>query len=464
MPDGQAGFPDLRARRKPRPKQIVAELAAGHRLRDRRRAAIRRRGDQVREVGASPASVLRSTTSTTRRSRPRPRRFRWAEASAPIAGKGGLLRVPRRSDDLENMLPLLETEYVRKTVTRSAAFLSQEMQPANPLKINPRVCQGGAGPHERHRHRPGAGRSTSRAADRRTMLTDPQRRPVPRRRVGSRSRDWSTTRGWTGCARSPTSSSRRAATLTESNVIFDLDAGHSAAEPRLRRLSSPTDLHETYWEFASQSVIVDVAVDLLGPEPQVPPLEAELQGCRVAARRSSGTRTSSSGPTRTTTCSRSACSSRTSSREWARWASSPAATTARCSTSTTATRWVGALARRRRRTERSRARPSIPSVRPDRSRCTTAAPCTGRLRTRRHRARPLLLQTYAAADAFSYTDLVRRSPHGEELIRGEPRSLGPPRPAPVPRSRRPARTGRSSPRSNARTDADDAAGRRSPTV
>ena len=54
--------------------------------------------------------------------------------------------------------------------------------------------------------------------------------------------------------------------LTESNVVFDLDAGHSADEPRLRRLSSPTDLHETYWEFASQSVIVDVAVDLLGPD------------------------------------------------------------------------------------------------------------------------------------------------------------------------------------------------------
>ena len=55
-------------------------------------------------------------------------------------------------------------------------------------------------------------------------------------------------------------------TLTESNVVFDLDAGHSADEPRLRRLSSPTDLHETYWEFASQSAIVDVAVDLLGPD------------------------------------------------------------------------------------------------------------------------------------------------------------------------------------------------------
>ena len=60
--------------------------------------------------------------------------------------------------------------------------------------------------------------------------------------------------------------------------IFDLDVGHSADEPRLRRLSSPTDLHETYWEFASTSPIVDVVVDLRRPGREVPPLEAQLQG------------------------------------------------------------------------------------------------------------------------------------------------------------------------------------------
>ena len=53
--------------------------------------------------------------------------------------------------------------------------------------------------------------------------------------------------------------------LTESNMLYDLDRGHSADEPRLRRLSSPTDLHDVYWKFASQSVLADVAVDLLGP-------------------------------------------------------------------------------------------------------------------------------------------------------------------------------------------------------
>jgi ectoine hydroxylase len=54
--------------------------------------------------------------------------------------------------------------------------------------------------------------------------------------------------------------------ITESTVLYDLDEGHSAEEPRLRRLTSPTDLHDEYWEFASRSVLADVAVDLLGPD------------------------------------------------------------------------------------------------------------------------------------------------------------------------------------------------------
>lgn len=59
--------------------------------------------------------------------------------------------------------------------------------------------------------------------------------------------------------------------LTESNMIFDLDAGHSAAEPRLRRLSSPTDLHETYWSFSSTAAPCTVPRPMLptGPVPAI---------------------------------------------------------------------------------------------------------------------------------------------------------------------------------------------------
>ena len=47
---------------------------------------------------------------------------------------------------------------------------------------------------------------------------------------------------------------------------FDLEPNHSANEPRIRRLNSPTDFHETFWEFASQGPFVDIAEDLLGPK------------------------------------------------------------------------------------------------------------------------------------------------------------------------------------------------------
>ena len=47
---------------------------------------------------------------------------------------------------------------------------------------------------------------------------------------------------------------------------FDLEPGHSADSPRLRRLSSPVDHDPAYWELASDSVIVDVAADLVGPD------------------------------------------------------------------------------------------------------------------------------------------------------------------------------------------------------
>ena len=58
----------------------------------------------------------------------------------------------------------------------------------------------------------------------------------------------------------------RSRSLTTSDPVFDLEPGHSANEPRLRRLTSPVDQDPAYWEFASQSVIADVAADLVGPD------------------------------------------------------------------------------------------------------------------------------------------------------------------------------------------------------
>lgn len=56
----------------------------------------------------------------------------------------------------------------------------------------------------------------------------------------------------------------RSRTLRESDDIFDLAPGHCAERPKVRRLKAP-DLDPVYWEFAND-VIADVAADLVGPD------------------------------------------------------------------------------------------------------------------------------------------------------------------------------------------------------
>ena len=52
---------------------------------------------------------------------------------------------------------------------------------------------------------------------------------------------------------------------SKSDANFDLEPGHSADAPKLRRLSFPVDHHEIFRELAVDSPIVDIAQDLLGP-------------------------------------------------------------------------------------------------------------------------------------------------------------------------------------------------------
>jgi Phytanoyl-CoA dioxygenase (PhyH). len=206
--------------------------------------------------------------------------------------------------------------------------------------------------------------------------------------------------------------------LTESNVVFDLDVGHSADEPRLRRLSSPTDLHDTYWELASQSVLVDVVADLIGPNVKFHHSKLNFKAARGG--------------------------------EEVKWhqdiqfwphtnydlltigvfleaVEAGMGEVGFVSGSHNGPLfdlydddvWVGALGDS-----------DIELAHVDRAEFPTGPAGTitvhncrtvhGSAPNSSDRPRPLLLATYAPADAFSYTDLVRRSPHGEELIRGEP--------------------------------------------
>ena len=205
--------------------------------------------------------------------------------------------------------------------------------------------------------------------------------------------------------------------LTESNLLYDLDEGHSAEEPRLRRLSSPTDLHDTYWAFASSSVVTDVAEDLLGPDVKFhhsklnfkAPRGGEevkwhqdiqfwphtnydlltigvfLEDVEPGMGEVGFVTGSHDGPL------------------FDLYADDGV--------------WTGAL--RDDDLERAAVQDAVYPVGP--AGTITVHSCRtvhGSAPNRSDHPRPLLLQTYAAADAFSYTDLVRQSPHGEEIVRG----------------------------------------------
>jgi len=44
--------------------------------------------------------------------------------------------------------------------------------------------------------------------------------------------------------------------LSESTHLIDLEAGHSAEEPRLRRAADVDDVHEAFWIFCSESILL----------------------------------------------------------------------------------------------------------------------------------------------------------------------------------------------------------------
>ncbi len=53
--------------------------------------------------------------------------------------------------------------------------------------------------------------------------------------------------------------------VSESTHYLDLDTGHSAASPRLRRAACIDDVDDVFWSFCRDSVLVEIAADLLGP-------------------------------------------------------------------------------------------------------------------------------------------------------------------------------------------------------
>jgi ectoine hydroxylase len=54
--------------------------------------------------------------------------------------------------------------------------------------------------------------------------------------------------------------------VAKSNEAFDLAPDHSAARPHVRRLRALVDRHPDFWGFAAESVLADIAADLVGPD------------------------------------------------------------------------------------------------------------------------------------------------------------------------------------------------------
>ncbi|MCP5027117.1 MAG: phytanoyl-CoA dioxygenase family protein [Actinomycetia bacterium] len=52
--------------------------------------------------------------------------------------------------------------------------------------------------------------------------------------------------------------------ITSSDARLDVEADHTADHPRLRRLTSPVDNHPVFEEFSLRGPVADIAVDLLG--------------------------------------------------------------------------------------------------------------------------------------------------------------------------------------------------------
>ena len=207
--------------------------------------------------------------------------------------------------------------------------------------------------------------------------------------------------------------------VSTSDKQFDVEPDHSADTPRLRRLNSPVDQHPAYWEFASSSEIVDLAESILGPDikfhhgklnfkyPQGgeevkwhqdiqfwPHTNYDLITIGVYLEEVE------EGQGEMGFIPRSQANELFDQYD------------------ESGEHWAGYIKDQDlRRVDTDKA--VFPTGGAGTVTIHNCRMIHGSYPNYSTKWRPLLLQPYTAADAFAYTDLVRRSPHGEELIRGK---------------------------------------------
>jgi len=206
--------------------------------------------------------------------------------------------------------------------------------------------------------------------------------------------------------------------LTESNLLFDLEADHSPEFPRLRRLVSPADLHDTFWEFVSQSVLVDVVEDLIGPDIKFHHSKLNFKepggGEEVKWHQDIQFWPHTNYTPLTIGVFLSDVEENMGNVGFV-----PGSHLEEIYDQYDGENWAGCLSD----VDVERAQVGRAIYPTGKAGSITVHNCRtvhGSAPNSSVTGRPLLLQTYAAADAFTYTDLVAKSPHGDMLIRGKP--------------------------------------------
>jgi ectoine hydroxylase len=207
-------------------------------------------------------------------------------------------------------------------------------------------------------------------------------------------------------------------TASRDDRRFDLEPDHTPEAPRIRRLNSPVDQHKVYWEFATQSVIVDLVEDLIGPDIKFHHgklnFKAPHGGEEVRWHQDIQFWPHTNYGPLTVGVFLSDVEPAMGNVGFV-----PGSHEGELFDQYDGDTWVGCLSDR-----------DLVGVPTDTAIYPTGCAGTvtvhncrtihGSAPNRSARQRPLLLQTYAPADAFTYTDLLRGSPHGNELIRGRP--------------------------------------------
>jgi len=206
--------------------------------------------------------------------------------------------------------------------------------------------------------------------------------------------------------------------LSRSNSVFDLEDGHSSSAPRLRRLSHPVEQHPLYKEFAFEGPLVDLAEDLLGPDVVYHHSKLNFKwaggGEEVKWHQDIQFWPHTNYSPLTVGVFLDDVGA-----DMGNVGFVPGSHEGELFDQYDGDRWVGCLsdaAVRGAGVERA-VFPVGPAGSVTIHNCRTIH---GSAPNRSQQQRPLLLQTYSAADAFPYTGIVRGSAHGDELIRGKP--------------------------------------------